>query len=390
MKSSIISLRAAGLALALSAMPQIAQADPFVFNQADLLLGVRASGGTGASQNVFLNLGNTVDIKNNPNQGVVGNIAADLSATFGNNWFSRADLYFGVIGNRSNVTPLADPGIAPEEPGRTFYVSKPTSAAGAAALRPFLNSGNLGTGGTNFSGIKNYLVTPTIFTATASGATVLDEFLHPTEWNNSWSKWNPVAAAAFGVFTGGIQNNFGTGSEVLVDVQRMVPSVNATYVTTVGIASNGDVRLFTSAPASSYTTWIGTFTSITAPADKLESADPDKDGINNLMEFVLNGNPAVSGQSILPTLNASGSNFFFNFTRRADSAGEATQVFEYSSDLVDWTTKAPITIPTTSGTSGFVTVGTSTGTAPNQVQSVTLTIPKGSDTKLFGRLKAVK
>ena len=392
MKASLLSLRVAGMALALCAMPQIVQAAPFVFNQADLLLGIQATGGTGASQNIFFNLGNTVTIKNTPNQGVVGNIAADLTAIYGSEWFTRTDLFFGVIGNRSQISPLLEPGTPPEESGRTVYVSRATSAAGAASLRPFLNSGNLGTGGTNYSGIKNYLVVPqTTFVATASGATILDAIANPVEWNNSWKKWNPPSGVAgFGVFTGGIQNNFGTGSEVLVDVQRMVPSVNATYVTTVGISSNGNIRLFTSAPASAYTTWMASFPAITAPADKLEAADPDKDEIENVLEFVLNGNPSVSGQSILPTLDSSGANFVFNFTRRADSTTEVNQVFEYSTDLVDWTTNSPITIPTTPGTVGFATVGASTGTAPNLVQAVTLTIPKGSNTKLFGRLKAVK
>lgn len=397
MKPSIPSLRTLGLALALSALAPLTHAAPFQLDQDDLLLGIQATGGAGTTQNVFFNLGNTVDIKNSPNQGVVGNIAADLSATYGTNWFTRTDLVFGVIGNRSNLSPSIEPGTPPQEPGRTFYISKATTSAGTASLRPSIGSGSLGTGGTNFLGIKNYLVIsdpPTSnesFTATASGATILDSILHPVSWNNSWTKWNPPAGAAgFGIFTGGIQNSFGTGSEVLVDVQRMVANTTTTYVTTVGIASNGNVRLFTAAPASAYDTWMATFTSITLPADKLPGADPDKDQIENVLEFVLNGNPSVSGQSILPTLNASGANFVFNFTRRADSAGDATQVFEYSSDLVDWTTNAPVSIPTTPGTVGVVTVGSSTGVAPNQTQAVTVTIPKGSNAKLFGRLKAVK
>jgi len=108
------------------------------------------------------------------------------------------------------------------------------------------------------------------------------------------------------------------------------------------------------------------------------------------LEFVLNGNPSTQDASILPALDASGSNFVFSFTRRADSAGPVSQIFEYSADLADWTTKTPITIPAASGTSGMVTVGPTTGTAPNEVQTVTITIPKGSETKLFGRLKVGK
>jgi hypothetical protein len=38
--------------------------------------------------------------------------------------------------------------------------------------------------------------------------------------------------------------------------------------------------------------WIHLFTSITNPADRLRTADPDKDGLNNLVEFALDGDPS--------------------------------------------------------------------------------------------------
>lgn len=294
------SFRAIGFALAVSALPQASQAAPFVFNEADLLLGVRATGGTGSTQNVFFNLGNTVTIKNTPNQGIVGTIAADLSATFGANWFDRTDLYFGVFGNRSNLSPALEPGTPPEEPGSTIYLSIQATAAGGAGLRPQFGTSTLGTGGSKYAGLKGALrgTTPgstDTFTATASGATILDQAIHPVSWNNSWTVWNPVPGAAFQVFTGGIQNNFGkpiSVTEVLVDVQRMVPSTPTTYVTTVGINSSGQIRLFKLSAASAYDTWIGTFPSITAPADKLITADPDKDGETNLEEFGFGGSPS--------------------------------------------------------------------------------------------------
>ena len=82
-----------------------------------------------------------------------------------------------------------------------------------------------------------------------------------------------------------------------------------------------------------------------------------------------------------------GTNFVFSFTRRLDSAGDTTQTFESSTNLSDWTTRPPLTIPgTTAGTYGEVVVGSATGTPPNEVQAITITIPKGSATKLFGRL----
>ncbi|MBJ7425050.1 MAG: hypothetical protein JHD23_11225, partial [Akkermansiaceae bacterium] len=196
---------------------------------------------------------------------------------------------------------------------------------------------------------------------------------------------------------------FGLAGEVefALDLQRLVPdgtvntdevagtSRTGSYEGTVTVGTTGNVSFITQG-TSAYDAWLAGFPLLATPTDKLPATDFDNDGVTNLVEFVLNGNPSVSGASILPTLDSSGANFVFNFTRRADSTTEVTQVFEYSTDLVDWTTNSPITIPTTPGTVGFATVGASTGTAPNLVQAVTLTIPKGSNTKLFGRLKAVK
>ena len=65
---------------------------------------------------------------------------------------------------------------------------------------------------------------------------------------------------------------------------------------------------------------------------------PDNDGIENLLEFVLNGNPAAPTPPSSPTLAASGANFVFTFTRRELSANDTTQVFEYGTDLGGWTT----------------------------------------------------
>jgi hypothetical protein len=393
MNPSIHSLRAIGLALAISTMPQLALADTFQFGDEDLLLGVQAIGGTGTSQNLFISLGNTVTIKNNPNQGVVANIAADLSATFGSDWFERTDLYFGVFGNRSNLSPTTDPGVSPQEPGRTVYLSAQTLTAGTAGLRPSLGSSSLGTGTTKYAGLRGVLTQSDPsnpddeFTATASGATILDQTTQPVSWANSWSVWNPTPGAAFSVFTGGIQNNFGKGAEVLVDVQRMVPSTATTYVTTVGIASNGAVRLFTAPTSTPFETWALTFPALNTAEKRLPSADPDNDGLTNLMEFVLNGNPGTSDSpSIAPTLDASGNSFVFEFDRRDDSVAGNTLTFQYGESLTSWTS---VPIGATGETVGAASIAIATASNPD---IVTITVPKSVSPsgKLFGRLRVTQ
>ncbi|MBN8456908.1 MAG: autotransporter-associated beta strand repeat-containing protein [Verrucomicrobia bacterium] len=116
-------------------------------------------------------------------------------------------------------------------------------------------------------------------------------------------------------------------------------------------------------------------------SDSTPGGDPDGDGVKNLLEYVLNGNPGASDSTILPTLDASGANFVFTFTRREESANDTTQVFQYGSDLSGWT---PVNI--TAPTGAEVSLGTPSG----GLQTVTVTIPKtvAPDGKLFGRLQA--
>ena len=116
-------------------------------------------------------------------------------------------------------------------------------------------------------------------------------------------------------------------------------------------------------------------------SDSTPGGDPDGDGVKNLLEYVLNGNPGSSDTTILPTLDASGANFVFTFTRREESANDTTQVFQYGSDLAGWT---PVNI--TAPTGAEVSLGTPSG----GLQTVTVTIPKSAAPggKLFGRLQA--
>ena len=71
----------------------------------------------------------------------------------------------------------------------------------------------------------------------------------------------------------------------------------------------------------------------------------------------------------------------FEFTRRVESADDTTQVFEHSTDLGVWT---PVNITGTPGS------GVTFGTPSGGLQTVTVTIAKGTETTLFGRLKVTK
>ncbi len=108
-------------------------------------------------------------------------------------------------------------------------------------------------------------------------------------------------------------------------------------------------------------------------------ADPDNDRLPNGIEFVLGGqpNPARAGSnshSLLPTVQASGNNVVFTFLRRDDAA--------YLNPVVEFTTD--LSGPWTTARAGNATIAVLDGTPAD---TVTVTIPKGLNPRLFARLK---
>lgn len=122
--------------------------------------------------------------------------------------------------------------------------------------------------------------------------------------------------------------------------------------------------------------------SITNPDDRDPLDDADRDGISNLLEYVLGGVPSVASQTILPNSSVSATELVFSFKRSDASEVDTTQVVEVSSDLSNWST----VIPVTAASGGNVTV-VENGAADDDV---TITIAKGANTELFAHLKVTK
>ncbi|MGJ8639244.1 MAG: LamG domain-containing protein [Opitutaceae bacterium] len=128
-----------------------------------------------------------------------------------------------------------------------------------------------------------------------------------------------------------------------------------------------------------YASWTSRYPSL----ENLElDADADADGIDVLLEYVLNGSPSESDPYILPILDATAENLVFTFSRRAESAGDTTQVFQYSSNLSDW-----FDLNITGVQAPEVTVDD----AIDGTEAVTVTVDKdlAEDGHLFGRLKVI-
>lgn len=137
------------------------------------------------------------------------------------------------------------------------------------------------------------------------------------------------------------------------------------------------IALVTDTPPDPFLDWIDA--TWPALADKTATGDPDHDGIENLLEYVLkDGDPSTASTAILPTLDASGANFIFTFYRRNAATG-VTQSFQFGNDLGGWTTLA---IP---GGAGVVVTDQGGG-----IDQVVVTVPKNSATELFGRLRVEK
>jgi len=176
-------------------------------------------------------------------------------------------------------------------------------------------------------------------------------------------------APANGVYTLVTANGGITGTPTTVNLNGITGSVS--------VVGNSLVLMV----GAGYDSWASA-KGLTA-ANNGPAQDPDGDGISNLLEFVLGGEPLTSDPSILPTQSITSTDYVFTFHRSDESEAEIALTFQYGSDLTAWTNVA---VGATS--SGQVTV-TENGASPD---TVVVTIPRSSAVggKLFGRLRGTK
>lgn len=94
------TLNAFLLATAVVSAPAFAATVSDTFDAGDLLVGFYTATGTGATQNLIVNLGafQQFDNKNGATINFSSSIVSDLVATYGSNWNSRTDLVWSVTG----------------------------------------------------------------------------------------------------------------------------------------------------------------------------------------------------------------------------------------------------------------------------------------------------
>jgi hypothetical protein len=168
--------------------------------------------------------------------------------------------------------------------------------------------------------------------------------------------------------------------------KNMVPDgsgkISLTYggIGTYGIL-NGFQIVETGLAAVTFETWAAhPAQRLTAGANDGLMDDPDHDGIVNLMEFALGGDPMTASHAVLPVMAGMGGEWVFEYDRNDLARPPAsTQVVEYSADLVTWT---PVIIPSISA--GNVTI-----TDGGSFDHVKVAIP-AQGTGVFARLKVIR
>jgi hypothetical protein len=397
------SLAAAALSLAL-AVPAVAANTHF--ETGDLLLTFQKVGSTNT---VYADLGSASSFRGATagtyasNKLNIVDLNATLTSAFGANWASDPTIYAGVAGVYSKATtyPVVNGDVA-----RTLYVSTARNAPLGSAGSSNSSAPTVATN-TDMTGAAGAILTqnnvfgdvgtsfPTGYNAqliiSPKSVSQIDDTQPVTTFNGS-----NFQGTAFGVFGGGIQQqgdasafgDFGAAGtvEFALDLYRIVPingktnQIDGTLRTgdfqgTITVNSSGMVSFVAGIAASTATpfeSWIAGYTTITATADKASAADPDGDGLSNLTEFVLGGNPSVSNPSAGPAAVISGDNLAVSFTRSAASVDNTTAVVQYSTDLSTWSA-TDVTTPTTSG-----------------AQTVNVPTSKASNGKLFTRLKVTQ
>jgi autotransporter-associated beta strand protein len=149
----------------------------------------------------------------------------------------------------------------------------------------------------------------------------------------------------------------------------VVSGIPAGYV--LDAATAGQLKLVRS--GGGYSGWAGSFPGL---SDISPGGDADHDGISNLLEYVIGGDPRVSGTSYLPGEAIVGSNLVLSYQRSDASEADTSQTGQWSSNMGTWHDIAP------------VLVNENAAAADSMEIRIPLTNAVGG--KLFGRLHVTK
>ncbi len=209
----------------------------------DIIVGFYATGGTGATTNLEVDLGNASQFYGVGGTLTLAGLNSDLSSTYGATWNTRTDLFWGVAGTTGSATGTTIGGNA---------IAAKTLWAGSAQL-------TLGSGSTPWNkagAFAQQAPANTIATLYANasgslnGAAALTDNAHGALINNtlagSWTKQEGTSAAAFNYFNpkGSFDNstNIAGGSFAATDLYELQPgSGPGSYLGTFALSSGGNL-----------------------------------------------------------------------------------------------------------------------------------------------------
>lgn len=211
------------------------------YNDGDILLGFRATGGEGASTNYLINIGSIAQFTEATGQFTVniGNIATDLVNTFGADWKTRSDVLWSISGVQTN----AGNGF----PVKTMFATREEDAAGQQSVpwtRPSLFGAGIPAGKMlSMNGDAGYAAGDTN-EQQISGNNPKALF-QAVGARNSYASFQPLGvntgvppnSAAFGYFNSakGIEHSFANGTaRSVLDFYKLVPAAGSLPAELIG------------------------------------------------------------------------------------------------------------------------------------------------------------
>jgi autotransporter-associated beta strand protein len=246
---------------------------------------------------------------------------------------------YAVIGTTAGATSYTD---ATATDGATYYYvvsttntvgeSLNSAEASASPVAPLSSAKDMLT--FDFPGLPATTILGTDITVTVPYGTIVTA-LAPTYAVSPLATADPASGTA---------RDFSTTQSYIVTAQDLTTK---TYAVAVTVA------------LSPYADWASNSEQgLTAGVNDGPLADPDRDGISNLLEFTLGGAPMAGSRTILPALTYIGGAWLFEYERSDLSLAPASlQEVEYGSDLTGWTA---LTIPATSAEPVTITPGSPT------------------------------
>ena len=192
------------------------------YNEGDLMMGFRATGGTGATQDYLVNIGPASSYTGGGSFALsIGNTGADLTALYGSSWSTRTDVMWSISGTPGNLTST------PSDPARTLFASAPHGALGEPATPWNRQSGSAQGGTANKMGAMAIAFESTEGSANMSTANSDFALIQTVSSVNSYASFMPGGVnsnptTAFSTFNPGIEGSLGSPGGSSLDLFRML------------------------------------------------------------------------------------------------------------------------------------------------------------------------